>query len=188
MDFRKATTVGVLAAAVVYSGYLIHQAAHPPGTVTSAGQEHHATVGDLPGDVAPNFVLKTPAGKTVELSSLRGHGVWLNFWATWCPNCKVELPIVEQEHKIFGNQVQIIGVDVQESAQTVAKFSAERGLTYPMVLDSQGGVAAAYGVTALPTSVFIGPNGVIRAVYTGAMSNLAMATHYLNAIRHLPVE
>lgn len=183
MQVRKAATVAVVAAAAVYSGYLIHQSAHPAGTIASSRVASHRPVGNLPGDVAPNFVLKTAGGKTISLASLRGHGVWLNFWATWCPNCRVELPIVEQEHRLYGNKVDILGVDVQESAKTVSLFVSSHGLTYPTVLDTQGGVAAAYGVTGLPTSVFVAPNGVIRAVVTGALQNLATATHYINGIR-----
>ncbi|NMP24005.1 TlpA family protein disulfide reductase [Sulfobacillus harzensis] len=184
MQARKVATGVVLAAAVAYSGFVIHQAVKPASPASSIG--HTVAVGNLPGDEAPNFVLKTPTGKTISLASLRGHGVWLNFWATWCPNCKVELPIVEQEHKIYGNRVAIVGVDVQESAATVSHYAAAHGLTYSMALDVHGGVAAAYGVTGLPTSVFIGPHGHIRAVVTGAIENLNLANQYLERVASGP--
>lgn len=180
MQVRKWVTGAVVALAVVYSGFLIRQSLKPTNVQSQAADS--ATLGNLPGDQAPNFVLKTPSGKTVSLATFRGKGVWLNFWATWCPNCKVELPIVEQEHKLYGGRVAIIGVDVQESAERVQTYARAHGLTYPMALDSGGGVAAAYGVTGLPTSVFIGPHGRIRAVYTGAIESLGLASQYLNRI------
>lgn len=182
MRLHQWVTYGVVGCAVVYSGFLIHQSIHPAGTVTQSVSVR-ATVGNLPGEVAPNFSLKTVTGQTVTLASLRGHGVWLNFWATWCPNCKVELPIVEQEHRLMGNHVAVVGVDVQESAAIVGQFAQRFHLTYPIVLDSQGGVAAAYGVTGLPTSVFIAPDGVIQAVYPGAITSTATASRYLDHIQ-----
>lgn len=181
MKTRQWVTGVVVVLALAYSGFLIHQSLKPPGRAVT-GASHETPVGNLPGDQAPNFVLKTPSGKTVSLASYRGRGVWLNFWATWCPNCKVELPIVEQEHKLYGNRVAIIGVDVQQSSAVVSRYAAAHGLTYLMALDTQGGVAAAYGVTGLPTSVFIGPHGRIRAVYTGAIENVSLASQYLKRV------
>lgn len=183
MHLRKVGTAVVVAAALVYSGFLIqqsirsgHNAASNPAALS------HATIGTLPGDVAPNFTLATVSGKTIALSSLRGRGVWLNFWATWCPHCKQELAILEQEQKLNGTQVAIIGVDMQQSKSLVQPFAAARGLTYPIALDTTGSVSAEFGINALPTSVFIKPDGTIDAVYEGAMENMAMATRYLNQI------
>ncbi len=183
MDVRKVATWTVVGLAVVYSGFLVHRSIGVPHA-TAGGQSRlqHAQVGFLPGDVAPSFTLQTTAGQTVTLASLRGHGVWLNFWATWCPHCKQELPIVEQEQRVYGNKVDIVGVDVQESRAKVQQFAQSLGLTYPIALDSQGSVAANYGINGLPTQVFIAPNGVIKAVYEGAFQNPSQALHYLKQI------
>ena len=146
------------------------------------GSPGQAAVGSLPGDQAPNFTLTALNGKPVTLSALKGHGVWLNFWATWCPHCRQELALIEHEKKLYGSQVAIVGVDLEQNRGVVASFAHARGLTYPVVLDYQGSVSAAYGVKGLPTSVFISPNGTIKAVITGAVPSSEVAAPYLRSI------
>ena len=181
-DIRKFMTTAVVGLAAVYAGYLVSRTVHPPVVSTAMKGTKTVPVGLHPGDMAPNFTLVTATGRSVTLSSLRGRGVWLNFWATWCPYCQAELPIVEQEQRVYGAHVDIIGVDVQESAGTVKKFAQRHGLTYPMALDSEGAMSAAYGVTGLPTSFFIASNGKIAAVYTGSLQNISTADQYLSQV------
>lgn len=180
MQWRKIATGVVLAAAVVYAGVLVHQSL--PSHRVAADSAPHQVVGTLPGDQAPNFMLTTLNGKSITLASLKGHGVWLNFWATWCPNCRQELALLEYEQKAYGGKVTIVGVDLEQSQGKVASFVAQRGLTYPIALDSHGSVSAAYGIKGLPTSVFIGPNGTVKAVVTGAVLSQDVAHQYVRKI------
>lgn len=181
MAWRRWATALVLVAAVLYAGWLVHQQLTPPaaaGHPTSV----HAAVGPFPGDRAPNFTLRTLRGKTVSLAALAGKPVWINFWATWCHNCRQELALLEQEQARYGGRVVIVGIDLEQSASVVGPFAKAHGVNYPIALDSHGAVAALYGVRGLPTSVFIAPNGTVKAVLEGAMPSAQAARQYLKQI------
>ena len=119
---------------------------------------------------APAFTLPSLASGPVSLRSLRGRPVLLNFWATWCPNCKVELPVLARFARLEGNRVHIVGIDEREPASLVAPFVASHGYPWTFLLDRSGNVGDAYGVTALPTSFFLNAAGSVRQRYTGPMS------------------
>ena len=126
---------------------------------------------------APDFPFKSVDQKLGGIHSLRdskGHPVWVNFFATWCPPCKAEMP--EIEGRYLAHQADgflVIGADQQESADLVRKFALAYGITFPLVVDSGYG-ALAYDVNSLPTSVFIDANGVVRGIYHGQMSATQM--------------
>ncbi len=183
---------GVLLAALIYAGFIIGRAVQPARpqvaavkTVkeakTSAGPSQY---GLSPGQFAPNFTLETTTGKVVTLADLRGHPVWLNFWATWCPWCKKEIPQIETVQKDDGSTIDIYGVDIQQSAATVSQYMTAKQMNYPVLLDTQGSVAAAYGVEFLPTSVFIAPSGKILAVSTGALISPKDVAPYVQKLLH----
>ncbi len=184
MRWRSVATGAVLAAAVVYSGYLVRQSIHADRTAQPkvVGQRTTVTEGYLPGDMAPNFSLTATDGQTISLASLRGHPVWLNFWATWCPHCRQELALIEKEHQRYGTGLIIVGIDMEQSRAQVQAFVRARGLTYPTLLDTQGSVSAAFNVHGLPTSVFIAPNGIIKAVRAGAVTSPLEAQAYIDQI------
>ncbi len=128
------------------------------------------------GRPAPDFALKTPDGDEIRLSGLRGKAVVLNLWATWCGPCRAEMPDLDRvyhEHRDRG--LMVLGVDVQEPAPTVKKFLTELGASYPVVLDSQGAVTAAYAVSGLPSTFFIGREGTLRDLVLGAMTRDQLA-------------
>lgn len=138
-------------------------------------------VGVALGDVAPTFTLHTLAGKTVSLASLRGRPVDLDFFTTFCQACRDEAPALEAVHQALGAKAAVIGVDLrlsEASTESVRQFVQEFGVTYPVALDRSGKVSDAYLVNSIPTSVFIGPQGHIRAVvrsqmdYNGMMASL----------------
>jgi cytochrome c biogenesis protein CcmG/thiol:disulfide interchange protein DsbE len=174
---RKWLTVVVLAAACAYTGFLVQRQ-----VFQSLAMKASSAVGDQPGDTAPNFRLMSIRGTPIALSDWRGRGVWINFWATWCPYCRQELAVLEQEQRIYGRRVAILGVDLEEPRGVVQRFVNRQHLTYPVVLDSQGAVAAEYGVTKLPTSVFVTPTGVVSAVVVGAIPDVTTANGYLGGI------
>lgn len=114
------------------------------------------------GDQAPDFQLKTLEGETVNLSDYRGQGVFLNFWATYCPPCKEEMPYMQSQYEVFKDKgVTILAVDVGEPKLTVEKFVKRYELTFPILLDYRQEVVNAYGVGAIPVSFLIDENGKV---------------------------
>jgi thiol-disulfide isomerase/thioredoxin len=106
------------------------------------------------------FTLSDLSGKKVSLSSFKGKVVFLNFWATWCPPCRGEMPSMERLYqKLKDKGLVILAVDLQEDAKSVRKFVNELKLTFPVALDSDGKVGAAYGARSIPTSYIIGRAG-----------------------------
>lgn len=104
-----------------------------------------------PESEAADFTLKTPEGRSVTLSALRGQGVLLNFWATWCPPCRLEMPSMERLRQEFKDQgLVILAVDIEESPKLVAKFMKEFRLGFPALLDSDSKVSSRYRVLGLP--------------------------------------
>jgi cytochrome c biogenesis protein CcmG/thiol:disulfide interchange protein DsbE len=127
------------------------------------------------GYPAPDFALTTLSGEEFKLSSLRGAPVVLNFWATWCPPCRAELPELKSASERYAGQVAVIGVNQAETAATVAKSAPELGLTFPIPLDQSGAVSRLYGVRSLPTTFFIDRDGVIRQIQSGPLTEAVLA-------------
>jgi thiol-disulfide isomerase/thioredoxin len=116
----------------------------------------------------PDISLSTLDGGTFRLAAQRGKPVIVNFWATWCLPCRAELPAFEQVHKSHRDDgLVIVGVDVAEPSDVVAKYVAEMGLTFPIAIDEDGEVSELYRVQGLPTTIFVGRDGTIRDVIIG---------------------
>jgi peroxiredoxin len=136
------------------------------------------------GYPAPDFTLTDLDGNEVSLSSYRGKAVFLNFWATWCPPCRFEMPEMEGLYQEYKNKdVVIIGVDLMEYASSVSSFVEENGYSWTFVIDSTGEVTADYAVTGIPASFFIDKKGIIRALQVGAMSRALMETNLAEAMK-----
>jgi peroxiredoxin len=127
---------------------------------------------------APSFTLTTLDGKTVTLEDYKGKKILLNFWATWCPPCKAEMPDMQQmyeEHKNEDFVVLAVNVTVTEKkAEDVSAFVEEYGLTFPILMDEKGKVAHQFEILSYPTSYFIDSDGVIRGKVIGALSKESM--------------
>jgi thiol-disulfide isomerase/thioredoxin len=110
-------------------------------------------------------------GEKIQLSNLRGKTVLVNFWATWCPPCRLEMPDLQTLHTEMGDRLAIIavGADPTERLDLLAAYAKDRQLTFPVVYD-QGKGMDTYKVLALPTSFLIDGNGIIREKIQGAMS------------------
>jgi thiol-disulfide isomerase/thioredoxin len=113
--------------------------------------------------VAPDFTLESLDGKTMKLSDLRGKAVLLNFWATWCGPCKIEMPWFVELQKQYADQgFQIIGVAMDDSSkEDIAKFAKEMGVNYPVLIGKEAVGEAYGGVPALPETFFIARDGKI---------------------------
>jgi peroxiredoxin len=121
---------------------------------------------DLPaveGNHAPDFTLKTLAGEPVQLSSLKGKVVLLNFWATWCPPCREEIPSMVRLNQVMqGKPFQMLAVSIDEGGKdAVESFFKKGGATLPALLDTDGRVAKLYGTTGVPETFVIDTKGVI---------------------------
>jgi thiol-disulfide isomerase/thioredoxin len=122
------------------------------------------------GYIAPDFELPDGFGKLVKLSSLRGKPIFLNFWATWCPPCRKEMPDLQAFHDKHSEKIQMLGVNWGETSSEGAKFLAEFGVTYLNLFDSDGKMFVLYQLSGLPTSFFVDEVGIIRGVWLGPMS------------------
>ena len=128
-------------------------------------------VGTRVGNLAPDFTLEDINGETVTLSELRGSGVMLNFWATWCGPCRYEMPFIEDIYEGWTGKppsVQVLTINVAESAASVERYMQDGGYTFPVLMDTQNKVATAYAIQYFPTTYFIDSDGVIQSVKMGA--------------------
>ena len=125
------------------------------------------------GETAPNFVLSDLAGNEVALADFRGQPVIVNFWATWCGPCRIEMPALQQafeEHQ--DEELAILAVNREEPAAVVeAFFYDELGLTFTPLLDREAIVANQYAVFNMPTTFFIDAEGTVTAIHRGPLTS-----------------
>jgi cytochrome c biogenesis protein CcmG/thiol:disulfide interchange protein DsbE len=123
------------------------------------------------GDQALDFTLPDVDGNEIALSSLTGKPVIINFWATWCPPCRLEMPELQEAFEAYQDQgLVVLVVNQQEQAEDVRAFFDEMGFTYTPLMDSKGEVGRAYGVVGLPSTFFVDRSGTISAVHRGIIS------------------
>jgi thiol-disulfide isomerase/thioredoxin len=116
----------------------------------------------------PDFSLDMLDGGKFKLSEQVGHPVVVNFWATWCPPCRAELPALEDVYRNNRDKgLVVVGVDVAESRDVVAKYVAENNLTFPIVLDAGGETTELYRIQGMPTTFFVGRDGRIHNMVIG---------------------
>ena len=123
------------------------------------------------GSLAPDFTLKDLAGHPVQLYALRGSVVLLNFWATWCPPCREEIPsMVRLNQAMQGKAFRMLAVSIDEGGRdAVAAFFREQKSVLPSLLDTDGAVARRYGATGVPETFVIDTRGVIVKKIIGPM-------------------
>ncbi len=115
------------------------------------------------GTRPPDFNSRTAAGQSVSLAALRGKVVVVNFWASWCLECRGEMPAFERLHHDFAARgLAVVAVNAREATTEVGRYAKELRLSFPLVLDSDGDINRAYGVVGLPTTFVIARDG--RAV------------------------
>ena len=122
--------------------------------------------GYAPGTSAPDFSGRSLDARPVSLAGLHGKVVVLNFWATWCLECRPEMPKLEQVHREFAAQgLVVVGINAREKGDPVRVFARQLNLTFPLVLDPDGKINTLYGVVGLPTTFVVGRDA--RAVALG---------------------
>lgn len=193
---RVAITAGVILVVVAAAAILYEKLApafapetmvvtQEPGSVSSAGAgqtppaqpvSNNATAGqeEAPDTKAPNFTVQDTAGKQVALHDLVGKPVIVNFWASWCPPCKAEMPDFEAAYKEHGDDIQFMMVNMtdggRETIATAEKYIADQGYTFPVYFDTEQEAAITYGVSAIPTTYFINAQGNLVAYAAGAIT------------------
>ncbi|RXT08002.1 TlpA disulfide reductase family protein [Ammoniphilus sp. CFH 90114] len=122
--------------------------------------------------LAPIFQLGSVEGEEISLENYKGKPVILNFWTTWCPPCKEEMPVLQRIHDQYKDQLSIVGVNLtyQDDRKEVRKFLEDHQITYDIGLDKLGEITKLYQVQALPTLFLIDGKGQIVRQYTGALS------------------
>jgi peroxiredoxin len=122
------------------------------------------------GHLAPDFTLTSLDGETITLSSYAGKPVVLNYWATWCPPCRIEMPHLQQASEDYDGRVVFLGINQAEPEQLIRNFRDKYALTYPLLLDPNLTAHNLYSVLNLPTTVFIDAEGVVREVVVGTVN------------------
>lgn len=132
------------------------------------------------GSNAPDFSLQLQqdgkaSDKTVTINSYKGKVLFLHFWATWCPPCKVELPHMESLAKKLASQgdkakMEFLAVCISDTQKALTSFMQKNGYTFPSALDEPGLVAMKYGIQGVPTSILISPEGKILKIQVGMMN------------------
>jgi cytochrome c biogenesis protein CcmG, thiol:disulfide interchange protein DsbE len=172
--------VGLLALTAVVGLWWIAYSQVGDGLVVVDDQ--HAA--PLPGFVAPDFELTAVVGPPISLSQLRGKPVVLNFWATWCPPCRAEMPYFQAVSDNYAGRVVVIGVDQGEPLEQVAAFANSVGVTYPLALDLDSRISRVYQVHALPTTFFIDRHGIVRELHTGIISQAVLEERIERLLRY----
>ena len=117
-----------------------------------------------------NFEIEDAEGGIIDFNEFQGKVVFLNFWATWCPPCRKEIPDLQAFHEQYGDRVVLLGIDWSEDREEVRSFLRRYGATYPNVIDKSGEFFVKYQLIGLPTSFWIDEQGVIRGMWLGSMS------------------
>ncbi len=143
--------------------------------------------GLAPGELAPELEVEGPDGSTVplldldgqpiRLADLRGRGVWLNFWASWCPPCQAETPVLRDVAERYAERgLTLVGISVQETTiDDVRAYARRYELGYLIAADLTGDVFRRYRIFALPTQVFIDPEGRVRRIVNGPVDEASAA-------------
>lgn len=144
------------------------------------GFGHNPEVIESPliGKPAPEFVLRDFAGATVDLASLRGKPVLLNFWASWCQPCVAEHPLLVEAARRYDGKVAFVGVvPPEDNAAAVERFTQRLGKWGPVYHDADGRVSIAYGVFKLPETYFVSSDGTIVSKVSGALDQRSLAAN-----------
>ncbi len=122
------------------------------------------------GKPAPEFILPLFDESELEFSQSFGKPTVINFWASWCPPCREESPLLERTWQAFkDSDVQFIGVDIQDSEGDARAFISEFGITFPNGLDADGRITIDYGVIGLPVTFFVSSDGIVQRRWVGAI-------------------
>lgn len=189
MDLPPPTTAGKMPDATTPSDGITVEPrpssqTNPSTEGTTSGKKPDVTE-DIKKNTAPDFTVLDKDGNTVRLSDKFGKPVVINFWATWCPPCKQELPDFDKLCKEYGDRVVFMMVNLtdgyRDTVDGTKRFVSGKGYTFPVYFDTKDNAASAYNVSSIPQTTFIDAKGNIYTTRIGAM-NEATLRIYLNAL------
>ncbi len=190
-----------VAVVVAIAGVIWWIEARDSGGVSSTGERYGPA--DLPaalvpagssikaeeGALAPDFLLEALDGDETRLSDYRGQPVVLNFWATWCVSCRKEMPQLIEAYDLHRDEgLVVIGLNLQESESIIRPFVDDFGINFPVLIDRDGEVGDAYRLVGLPTTFFIGRDGVVESVFIGQFKGEVQGTNVQDAIGQSELE
>ncbi len=159
--YKRVTSAIVLMLAALWIGYLL--LAPNPGA-------HNPGAGIPIGTPAPDFELQTIDGETYRLSDLKGKAVLINFWASWCPPCRAEMPTLQAAYEQYESEgLVILAVNLNEPELAIRSFQEDYGITFPIVVDKQDRVSRMYDIVPLPTTYFVDRDGIVQGKWTGEL-------------------
>jgi thiol-disulfide isomerase/thioredoxin len=125
--------------------------------------------------VAPSFEIPSLANGSLRLSDLRGNPLVINFWATWCEPCRVEMPTLQKVYESYQNQgLRILAVNLGEPANAVSNWVQTLGLTFDVLLDQDGHTAALYHLRGQPSTYIVSPDGIIVQIFYGPVDETSL--------------
>src|SRR5215469_6386491 len=156
----------------------IQKSRHTPVQQSGAGQ--------LQGQAAPDFALTSIDGKTMKLSDFRGKAVLLNFWATWCEPCKIEMPwFVDFEKKYGPEGLEVVGVAMDDASPSeISSFAQKLGVNYPVLIGKEEVGAQYGGIDYLPSTFYISRDGKILDHVFGLVSRSEIESNIQKALGH----
>jgi len=122
------------------------------------------------GTPAPDFELLSLEGSSRHLSDFAGHPILINYWATWCPPCREELPLIQDRLDRYSPDLVVLTINAGEEIETVRNYIEHENFSFHVLLDPEWKAEALYGIYAYPTTVFIDRDGMIQARYVGGLS------------------
>lgn len=167
----------VLLGLIGYGTYEYISGKNVTGSQGETITDENVTIGLKKGQQAPDFQLEDGNGNTYKLSDFRGKKVLINFWATWCPPCRAEMPHMQQVYEDHEGEAIILGVNLtptETKPEAIDAFIEDFGLTFPNVLDQEGDVMSTYQIIAYPTTFAIDSEGIIHEVFRGAINSEIM--------------
>ena len=122
------------------------------------------------GELAPDFELVSQNGEAYHLYDLRGKPVLINFWATWCAPCLLEMPNIQKYYEKFPNDFTILAINAGESEKAVMQFVDDIGISFPVLLDPDTKIQSLYKIKGYPTTFFVDKDGFVRVQHIGMLS------------------
>lgn len=139
------------------------------------------TDGPRVGNPAPDFTLTNLAGEEIRLEDLEGKPVLINFWATWCGPCVLEMPNIQKYYEQFNGQFEVLAINADEPEFEVRQFSEDIGISFDVLLDPGAKIQELYRLRGYPTSYFLDGEGIVRVNHIGMLTE-AQIEEYLKEV------